>query len=207
MSKPFQVKLAPDKRWQAINPWSFYQQGAQFGLVNIELGQTPRRHRAGDPREGRQLRPPDRPNRRRARGAMKLVVAGQRARCAGDPAWPAAAGSSRPSNEAATATTRPWRAGNISVRGRSRAFKSWSRSTLHEGDAPLDPGGRDRRGAGRRSASSPTAPRRCRPRSSPSLPGLKVVMRSAIDIRNVDVAAASKAGVLVTQASAGFIIR
>jgi hypothetical protein len=42
MSKPFQVSLAPDKLWQAINPWSFYQQGAQFGLVNIELGQTPR---------------------------------------------------------------------------------------------------------------------------------------------------------------------
>ena len=42
MSKPFQVSLAPDRLWQAINPWSFYQQGAQFGLVNIELGQTPR---------------------------------------------------------------------------------------------------------------------------------------------------------------------
>ena len=42
MSKPFQVSLAPDKLWQAINPWTFYNQGAQFGLVNIELGQTPR---------------------------------------------------------------------------------------------------------------------------------------------------------------------
>ena len=42
MSKPFQVSLAPEKLWQAINAWSFYQQGAQFGLVNIELGQTPR---------------------------------------------------------------------------------------------------------------------------------------------------------------------
>ena len=42
MSKPFQVSLAPEKLWQAINPWSFYQQGAQFGLVNIELGHTPR---------------------------------------------------------------------------------------------------------------------------------------------------------------------
>ena len=42
MSKPFQVSLAPEKLWQAINPWSFYQQGAQFGLVNIEIGQTPR---------------------------------------------------------------------------------------------------------------------------------------------------------------------
>jgi D-3-phosphoglycerate dehydrogenase len=37
------------------------------------------------------------------------------------------------------------------------------------------------------------------------LPQLKAFLRCAIDIRNVDVAAASKAGVLVTQASAGFI--
>jgi D-3-phosphoglycerate dehydrogenase len=38
-----------------------------------------------------------------------------------------------------------------------------------------------------------------------SLPKLKVVMRSAIDIRNIDQAAASKAGVLVTHAEAGFV--
>ena len=37
------------------------------------------------------------------------------------------------------------------------------------------------------------------------LPGLQVVMRSAIDIRNIDVAAASRAGVLVTHAEAGFV--
>jgi D-3-phosphoglycerate dehydrogenase / 2-oxoglutarate reductase len=37
------------------------------------------------------------------------------------------------------------------------------------------------------------------------LPRLKAFQRCAIDIRNVDVAAASKAGVLVTQASAGFV--
>ena len=37
------------------------------------------------------------------------------------------------------------------------------------------------------------------------LPRLKVVMRSAIDIRNIDVAAASQAGVLVTHAEAGFV--
>ena len=37
------------------------------------------------------------------------------------------------------------------------------------------------------------------------LPGLLAFLRCAIDIRNVDVAAASKAGVLVTQASAGFV--
>jgi len=37
------------------------------------------------------------------------------------------------------------------------------------------------------------------------LPTLVAFLRCAIDIRNVDVAAASKAGVLVTQASAGFV--
>jgi hypothetical protein len=41
MSKKFQFSIAPEKLWQAINPWTFYQQGAQFGLVNIDLGQTP----------------------------------------------------------------------------------------------------------------------------------------------------------------------
>ena len=38
-----------------------------------------------------------------------------------------------------------------------------------------------------------------------SLPGLVAFCRCAVDIRNVDVAAASRHGVLVTQASAGFI--
>ena len=37
------------------------------------------------------------------------------------------------------------------------------------------------------------------------MPGLVALSRCAIDIRNIDVAAASRAGVLVTQASAGFI--
>jgi hypothetical protein len=41
MSSPFQVSLAPQQLWQAINPWTFYQQGSQIGLVNIDLGQTP----------------------------------------------------------------------------------------------------------------------------------------------------------------------
>ena len=40
MPKSFHVSLAPQKLWQAINPWSFYQQGAQFGFINIDLGQT-----------------------------------------------------------------------------------------------------------------------------------------------------------------------
>jgi hypothetical protein len=38
----FQFSVAPEKLWQAINPWTFMNQGAQFGLVNISLGQTPR---------------------------------------------------------------------------------------------------------------------------------------------------------------------
>ena len=41
MPKSFQLSLAPEKLWQAINPLTFYQQGAQFGFINIDLGQTP----------------------------------------------------------------------------------------------------------------------------------------------------------------------
>jgi hypothetical protein len=40
MSTPFQISLAPNQLLQAINPWTFYQQGAQFGLINIDLGDT-----------------------------------------------------------------------------------------------------------------------------------------------------------------------
>ncbi|MGY3443969.1 MULTISPECIES: NAD(P)-dependent oxidoreductase [unclassified Bradyrhizobium] len=39
----------------------------------------------------------------------------------------------------------------------------------------------------------------------PLLPRLRAFVRCAVDIRNIDVAAASAAGVLVTQASAGFV--
>jgi hypothetical protein len=42
MSKAFQLQLAPQQLWQAINPWTFYQQGAQFGFINIDLGQSAR---------------------------------------------------------------------------------------------------------------------------------------------------------------------
>lgn len=42
MNDKFQFSVAPEKLWQAINPWSFFNQGAQLGLVNINLGQTPR---------------------------------------------------------------------------------------------------------------------------------------------------------------------
>lgn len=40
-TQSFQPSLAPQYLWQPINPWAFYQQGAQFGFVNINLGQTP----------------------------------------------------------------------------------------------------------------------------------------------------------------------
>ncbi len=43
MTNKFQLSLAPEKLWQAINPWTwtFNQQGAQFGFINIDLGMTP----------------------------------------------------------------------------------------------------------------------------------------------------------------------
>ncbi len=40
MPNAFQMSLAPEQLWQAINPWTFNQQGAQFGLINIDLGNT-----------------------------------------------------------------------------------------------------------------------------------------------------------------------
>ncbi|WP_026607480.1 hypothetical protein [Methylocapsa acidiphila] len=43
MPKPFQFSLAPQQLWQAINPLTFYQQGAELGLINIDIGQTPNR--------------------------------------------------------------------------------------------------------------------------------------------------------------------
>ena len=76
--------------------------------------------------------------------------------------------------------------------------------TLHEGAAPLDPQGVIGMARGvdfiipDRATAIPAE-------VFEGLPRLKVVMRSAIDIRNIDVAAASKAGVLVTHAEAGFV--
>ena len=40
----------------------------------------------------------------------------------------------------------------------------------------------------------------------PQLPKLRAMVRCAVDIRNIDVAAASKVGVLVTRASPGFVL-
>ncbi|MBP2446717.1 hypothetical protein [Rhizobium leguminosarum] len=39
--KTFNFALAPERLWQAINPWTFYQQGSQIGFINIDLGSTP----------------------------------------------------------------------------------------------------------------------------------------------------------------------
>lgn len=76
--------------------------------------------------------------------------------------------------------------------------------TLHEGDAPLDPPGVI---AAARDVDLIIADRSTAVPGEifASLPKLKVVMRSAIDIRNIDVEAASRAGVLVTHAEAGFV--
>jgi hypothetical protein len=41
MSNASRFPLVPDKLWQPINPWTFYQQGAQLGFFNIDLG-TPK---------------------------------------------------------------------------------------------------------------------------------------------------------------------
>lgn len=75
---------------------------------------------------------------------------------------------------------------------------------LHEGEAPLDSAGLIGMGRGTDFIIAD--------RATPvpaevfaGLPGLRAVMRSAIDIRNIDVAAASSAGVLVTHAEAGFV--
>lgn len=40
--KPMQISLAPEQLWQAINPLTYYQNGSQFGFVNVNLGATPR---------------------------------------------------------------------------------------------------------------------------------------------------------------------
>jgi hypothetical protein len=38
--QPFQVQLAPDRLWQAINPWTWTFEGSQVGLVNVNIGET-----------------------------------------------------------------------------------------------------------------------------------------------------------------------
>src|SRR5213592_566317 len=75
---------------------------------------------------------------------------------------------------------------------------------LHEGSAPLE--------GDARIAAAADCDLIVSYRQSPApaavferLPRLVAFLRCAIDIRNIDIAAASKAGVLVTQASASFV--
>ena len=75
---------------------------------------------------------------------------------------------------------------------------------LHDGDAALDAAGLV---AAARDVDIIVADRVTEGRGEifPQLPKLRAMVRCAVDIRNIDVAAASKAGVLVTRASPGFV--
>jgi D-3-phosphoglycerate dehydrogenase len=75
---------------------------------------------------------------------------------------------------------------------------------LHETDVALDPSGLI---AAAREADLIVADRLTAAPAEvfANLPNLKAIVRCAVDIRNIDVEAASKAGVLVTRASPGFI--
>lgn len=75
---------------------------------------------------------------------------------------------------------------------------------LHEGDAALDAAALVAAAA---DVDIIIADRMTQGRGEifPQLPKLRAFVRCAVDIRNIDVAAASAAGVLVTQASAGFV--
>lgn len=39
--KSLSYSIAPEQLWQSILPWKFYQEGAQLGCININLGSTP----------------------------------------------------------------------------------------------------------------------------------------------------------------------
>ncbi len=75
---------------------------------------------------------------------------------------------------------------------------------LHEGDAPLDPA---QLAAAAAEATVIVADRMTEGPAPvfAALPGLSAFVRVAVDIRNVDVPAASAAGVLVTRAGPGFV--
>ena len=76
--------------------------------------------------------------------------------------------------------------------------------TLHAGEEPLDAGGLV---AAARDVDIIVSDRMTEGRGEifAKLPNLRAFVRCAVDIRNVDVAAASAAGVLVTRASPGFV--
>lgn len=39
-TRPFQFQLAPEKLWQAINPWTWNLETGQIGLINVNIGET-----------------------------------------------------------------------------------------------------------------------------------------------------------------------
>jgi D-3-phosphoglycerate dehydrogenase / 2-oxoglutarate reductase len=75
---------------------------------------------------------------------------------------------------------------------------------LHDGSEPLDAGGVV---SAAQDVDIIVADRMTEGRGEifPRLPQLRAFVRCAVDIRNIDVAAASEAGVLVTRASPGFV--
>ena len=85
-------------------------------------------------------------------------------------------------------------------------LKALAEVILHEGDAPLDSAGLVRAAADG-DADIIVADRMTEGRGDifPQLPKLRAFVRCAVDIRNVDVDAASKTGVLVTRAGPGFV--
>ncbi|MFH6786901.1 MULTISPECIES: NAD(P)-dependent oxidoreductase [Methylobacterium] len=88
--------------------------------------------------------------------------------------------------------------------GALRALRGLAEVVLHEGDAPLDAAALVAAAAGSdlviadRATAGPAE-------IFPALPQLRGFLRCAVDIRTIDVAAASRAGVLVTQAAPGFV--
>ncbi|WP_333606055.1 hypothetical protein [Novosphingobium sp.] len=39
-AQPFQFQLAPDRLWQAINPWTWNVDAGPVGLINVNIGET-----------------------------------------------------------------------------------------------------------------------------------------------------------------------
>ncbi|MCT2398378.1 hypothetical protein [Novosphingobium mangrovi (ex Huang et al. 2023)] len=40
--RPYQFQLAPDRLWQAINPWTWNLDTGPIGLINVNIGATKR---------------------------------------------------------------------------------------------------------------------------------------------------------------------
>ncbi|TNC10071.1 hydroxyacid dehydrogenase [Methylobacterium terricola] len=84
------------------------------------------------------------------------------------------------------------------------ALRGLAEVVLHEGDAPLDAAALVAAAAetdlvvADRATAGPAE-------IFPALPHVRAFLRCAVDIRTIDVAAASRAGVLVTQAAPGFV--